>query len=140
MTIAKGLVFGAAVAFLAAANINTASAQDDFTGPTQGKGLSNETIGEIDLGPEIPGMDGRFMRLRYWEIQPGGIVPVHSHANRPSMIYVLEGEIIEHRSDDDEPHVYKAGEVSVEAEGVKHWWENKSDSVVKLLGYDIHQP
>ena len=37
------------------------------------------------------------MRVRQLEIQPGGIVPWHSHADRPALIYVVSGEIVEIR-------------------------------------------
>ena len=116
-----------------------ALADEAFTGPTKPKGISSKTVGLIDLGKEFAEGEGRFMRLRRWEIAPGGIVPLHDHSNRPSMIYVLEGEIIEHRSDSKEPVVYRTGEVSIESDGVKHWWENKTDTTVILLGYDVFQ-
>ncbi len=135
--------YAPALALTLALAISLASApvmaDEAFTGPTQGKGISNKTVGLIDLGKEFPEGAGRFMRLRRWEVAPGGVVPLHDHSNRPSMIYVLEGEIVEHRSDSKEPHVYRTGDVSVEAEGVKHWWENKSDTTVILLAYDVFQ-
>ncbi len=111
----------------------------DFDGPRQGQGLNAETIGAIDLGPEIEGMDGRTLRLRHWTVEPGGIVPVHSHTNRPAMIYFLEGELIEHRSDTTEPKLHGPGSVSIEALGVAHWWENQGDVPVKMIAVDIFQ-
>ena len=39
------------------------------------------------------------MRLRKLVVQPGGIVPNHSHAERPSNIYVVDGAITEYRFD-----------------------------------------
>ena len=32
-------------------------------------------------------------------VQPGGIVPWHSHADRPALIYVVSGEIVEINED-----------------------------------------
>ena len=111
--------------------------EQTFDGPRQGKGIANKTIGVIDLGPEIEGMEGRNFRMRYWTVEPGGVVPVHSHKGRPAMIYFLEGEIIQHRSDRDEPEVFGPGDVSVEAMGVTHWWENKGEITVKMIAIDI---
>ena len=121
----------------------TAHAQSDtFEGPTSPRGIAFETLGSIDLAGEFPDVEemaDRDLRVRYWTIQPGGIVPVHSHDNRPAILYVLSGEILEHRSDDDQPHVHSAGDVSLEGAGVQHWWENTSDQVVELLAVDIVQ-
>ncbi|NQW09889.1 MAG: cupin domain-containing protein [Alphaproteobacteria bacterium] len=113
--------------------------ENAFTGPKAGKAISNKVLGEFDMTNEIPGMDGRFMRLRYWTIQPGGVVPVHSHANRPGLIYILGGEILEHRSDRAEPKVHGPGTISLENDGISHWWSNEGDTPVTLLGFDVFQ-
>jgi len=99
--------------------------------------LKVKVLSEVDLSTEIKGLEGRKLRYRYWWIAPGGIVPIHSHADRPALIYVVKGEIYEHRSDQEEPHIYKAGEVSNESQGVKHWWENKGNETVELIATDI---
>lgn len=109
----------------------------DFKGPTEPKGISVKDLGKFDLGKELKGMDGRDVRARLWTMEAGGIVPVHSHKDRPAQIYVLAGEVVEHRSDSDDPHSYKKGDLSVEAEGVVHWWENKGNETVLLLAVDI---
>ena len=116
-----------------------AATDDGFTGPKQGKGIANTEIGSIDLADEIPGMEGRHLRMRYWTVEPGGIVPLHSHANRPAMIYFLEGEIVQHRNDKPNPETYGPGDVSLESDGVVHWWENKGDVTVKMIAVDIVQ-
>lgn len=113
---------------------------EDFEGPTTPVGISAETLGSADLTGELAGLDNRLMRARLWTMEPGGIVPVHSHADRPAYIYILKGEVIEHRSDSDEPHVYRAGDLSVEAAGVVHWWENTGDTLVEMIAIDLfHQ-
>lgn len=112
---------------------------DEFHGPTQGKGIRNFTMSEIDLAQEIDSVENRHMRVRYWEVAPGGVVPVHNHENRPAFIYVAHGEIHEHRSDKDEPNLYRTGDLSREADGVKHWWENKSDKTVILIAFDLYE-
>jgi uncharacterized RmlC-like cupin family protein len=40
----------------------------------------------------------RELRFRKLTIAPGGVVPWHSHADRPALIYVAEGEIHEFAS------------------------------------------
>ena len=67
------------------------------------------------------------MRLRKLVIQPGGIVPWHSHAERPANIYVVEGAMTEYRSTCAVPIEHKAGEVAVESGNLAHWWKNNTD-------------
>ncbi len=83
------------------------------------------------------GIDGRQLRLRRLEIKPGGIVPWHSHADRPALIIVLEGEVVEYASNCAVPIVHKAGEVSKETKAVSHWWKNNGTKTVVLLSADI---
>ena len=42
----------------------------------------------IDLGQGY-GVDGRLLRMRKLVVQPGGIVPWHSHAERPANIRTI---------------------------------------------------
>jgi len=119
-----------------AIGVSSASAQT-MEGPKEGKGLRINVLGEVDLGPEIDGMAGRKLRYRYWWIEPGGIIPVHSHKDRPAIIYVVKGDIVEHRSDTTTPKVHKQGETTLESQGVLHWWENKGSVGVELIVSDI---
>jgi len=65
--------------------------------PTMPKGVTDTVIGNIDLGSEIS-VDGRQLRTRRLVVQPGGIVPLHSHKDRPALIYTLSGSITEYSS------------------------------------------
>ena len=51
------------------------------------------------------------------EIQPGGIVPLHSHADRPALIMVNQGQIFEYSSKCTVPIPHKAGEIARESNG-----------------------
>jgi quercetin dioxygenase-like cupin family protein len=64
-------------------------------------------------------------------------VPWHSHHDRPALIYIIEGEIVEYASDCAIPIVHKAGEVRAETQGTSHWWKNLSEKPVTLLSFDI---
>ena len=75
--------------------------------------------------------------MRKLTIEPGGIVPWHSHADRPAIIYITEGEIIEYASNCTAPIVHKAGDVVAETPNVSHWWKNLGDKTVVLLSADL---
>jgi quercetin dioxygenase-like cupin family protein len=79
------------------------------------------------------------MRVRRLEIQPGGIVPWHSHAERPALIYIVSGTIVEHASNCAVPITHKAGEVARETHATSHWWQNTGTVPVVLLSFDIQR-
>ena len=65
---------------------------------------------------------------------------MHSHDNRPAIVYVLDGKLLEHRSDQKEPVEHGPGSVALEPHGIIHWFENVGDTPVKGLGFDVHKP
>jgi len=104
---------------------------------TPGKGVTDTVIASIDLSKEPINAADRLQRLRKLVIEPGGIVPWHSHTDRPAIIYIIEGEIVEYASNCSVPIVHKTGEVSTETKGTSHWWKNLTDKTVVLLSFDI---
>ena len=104
-------------------------------------GVIDTTLGSIELGKEAAKIKGRELRFRKMVIQPGGVVPWHSHDDRPALIYVAEGEIIEYASNCAGPIHHKAGEIRPETQGTSHWWKNLSDKPVVLFIGDVrHDP
>ena len=99
-------------------------------------GVTDTVIATIDVEQE-QGIDDRKFRMRKLVIEPGGIVPWHSHADRPAIIYVVEGEIEEYASNCATPILHKAGEVVAETKDVSHWWKNSGDTTVVLLSSDL---
>ena len=103
----------------------------------QAVGVTDTTLGAIDLEKQPAKIKGRELRFRKLVIQPGGIVPWHSHDDRPALIYVAEGEIIEYASNCAAPIHHKAGEIRAERHGTSHWWKNLSDAPVVLFIGDV---
>ena len=90
-----------------------------------------------DLSKEPLAQKGRMFRLRQLDVKPGGIVPWHSHGNRPAMIYIVSGEIIEYASNCAVPIVHKAGDVAPEKNGTSHWWQNTGTTTAVLISVDL---
>jgi quercetin dioxygenase-like cupin family protein len=113
-----------------------------FGNPNHGaQGVTDTVLSSIDLGAEKIKASGYTFRLRRLVVQPGGIVPWHSHAERPAIIYVVSGTILEYASHCTVPIVHKAGEVSKEPVGTSHWWKNTGKVPVVLISADIlHDP
>lgn len=105
--------------------------------PTAPVGVSEAELASVDLSTENVHLDQRRLRLRHMTIQAGGIVPLHSHADRPALILVNSGEIFENSSQCTVPILHKAGEVSKEHLGTMHWWKNETDKPVELTIGDI---
>ena len=104
--------------------------------PTMPKGVTDTVIGSIGLGQEI-NVKGRQLRTRRLVVQPGGIVPIHSHKDRPALIYTVSGSITEHSSTCAVPIVHKAGDISREADGLSHYWINHGKVRAVLLSSDV---
>src|SRR5499426_4438451 len=104
-----------------------------------GKGVTDTVLAAIDLEKEPANIKGRELRFRKLTIEPGGIVPWHSHDDRPALIYVAEGEIHEYASNCAAPIVHKAGEIRPETYGTSHWWKNLGDKTVVLFVSDVRR-
>ena len=102
-----------------------------------GKGVTDTVLAAIDLEKEPAMIKERQLRFRKLTIEPGGIVPWHSHGDRPAIIYVAEGEIIEYASTCAVPIVHKAGDVASEKAGTSHWWQNTGNAPVVLISVDL---
>src|SRR5512141_1283134 len=64
----------------------------------QTKGVTSEVLATVELGGEIEGLEGRQLRMRLVTIEPGGVFgPIHDHAGRPGLVYVLQGTITDYR-------------------------------------------
>jgi quercetin dioxygenase-like cupin family protein len=136
-----GLVAGASFAAVSAQAGGCPADQKkpDATKPVDLKpvGVTDTVIAMIDVAKEPAHIEDRKFRMRKLTIEPGGIVPWHSHGERPAIIYIIEGEINEYASNCAVPLVHKAGDVVAETSEVSHWWKNLGDKTVVLLSADL---
>jgi quercetin dioxygenase-like cupin family protein len=101
------------------------------------KGLSDRVLTRINLVNEPVMLKEHALRLRRLVIQPGGVVPWHSHTDRPAIIYIISGTITEYRSTCTVPIVHRAGESTAEVKGTSHWWKNTGRKTVVLFSADL---
>jgi quercetin dioxygenase-like cupin family protein len=102
-------------------------------------GVTDVTLGSIDLGKQPAHIEGRELRFRKLTIAPGGIVPWHSHDDRPALIFVQQGEIVEYASNCEVPSTHKAGDIRPEVFGTSHWWKNLGKETVVLYVGDVRK-
>jgi quercetin dioxygenase-like cupin family protein len=139
-----GLQLGSAIAALglaAAAHAGDCPAADIRPdarppGQTTPKNVTDTVLSSIELADQI-GVNGRSLRLRRLVIQPGGVVPWHTHTGRPALIITVSGSITEYRSTCAVPIEHPAGDVAREVNGVSHWWRNNTTRPAVLLSADV---
>ena len=114
-----------------------ADRQGQKMGATKPKSVTDNVLTRIDLVNEPEMLKDHALRLRRLVVQPGGIVPWHTHTDRPAIIYIISGKIVEYRSTCKTPIVHKAGESTAEVKGTSHWWKNTGKKTVVLLSADL---
>jgi quercetin dioxygenase-like cupin family protein len=135
MTATVGLMSGAANAGSCPAGQVTTNGQKP--GATAHKDVTDKVIASIDLADEAVKLKDHKFRLRQLVVQPGGVVAWHSHEERPAIIYIVSGSIVEYASSCAVPITHKAGDVARETHTTKHWWKNTSKRPTVLLSTDI---
>ena len=145
----RGLVFAGIMTGMTLADLSASAAGECPSGKSKadvrppvahaGKGVTDTVLAAIDLEKEPANIKERQLRFRKLTIEPGGIVPWHSHSDRPAIIYIAEGEIVEYASNCSEPIEHKAGEIRPEVAGTSHWWKNLGKETVILYVGDVRK-
>lgn len=106
-------------------------------GKISGKDVKVEVREQVELGG-WRNLQPLRMRLRHFTIQPGGRVPVHSHGDRPSILYFVSGVATEHNSLCAVPITHAAGASAAEfGPKIVHWWSNEGDVPAVLVSVDV---
>ncbi len=100
-------------------------------------GVTDKIVSSTDLAKEPVAIPGRALRARRLDIAPGGVVPWHSHADRPAQILISSGEITEYASTCAVPIVHKAGDITAEKSPTSHWWKNHGTTPVVIYSFDL---
>ena len=115
---------------------NSAGAED---APTGNKGFTASKTTVVELGPEIDGLVGRQLRMRMLTIEPGGYIGLHSHKNRPAVVYFLQGTD-EVGLADGTKTIKHAGDTGTATKDTMHYHRNIGKENVVLIAVDVFQP
>lgn len=99
-------------------------------------GISGKVIAKVDLPKDFDLSNGRQLRMREVTIAPGGFLPLHSHADRPAVAYVLHGTLTELLEGEAEPVVITAGQAYA-THRQPHALLNRGDVPVVFLEIDL---
>ena len=127
------LIGGAGIAVLGSVAIAAATA------PIEHKGLKVEALGVIPAKSmeATLGLEGHKLQLRAITIEAGGQIAKHSHATRPGLVKVVDGEWIEGRSSGEVNFATGKAEAIIEDENTVHWFFNRSDKPATAIVCDI---
>lgn len=89
----------------------------------------------IDLGPEVEGMQGRQLRMRVIQLEPGAGVAQCAHKERPEVVYVAQGTITE--SMGGKVTQYRAGDTWKAGKDTAHGLQNNGTEPVTLVFVDV---
>lgn len=78
--------------------------------PTERVGINGKELAAVELPVGFNMRDGRRLRMREVTIEPGGFLPMHSHAGRPAVAFVLQGVMTEYLEGEEQPVTVRAGE------------------------------
>ena len=109
---------------------------DAADAPKDNKGYTSSKTTVVDLGREFNGMAGRQLRLRMLTIEPGGYIGLHSHTDRPSVVYFLQGTDTVIR-DDGTSQTFHPGDTTGEPGTTVHWHRNDGKDAVILITADV---
>ena len=112
---------------------NSVSAED---APKGNKGFTPSKTTVVDLGPEIEGMTGRELRMRVLTIEPGGYIGIHSHKDRPAVVYFMQGTD-EVGLADGSKTVKHPGDTSATPGSTTHYHRNVGTDNVVLIAVDV---
>jgi quercetin dioxygenase-like cupin family protein len=104
--------------------------------PKGNEGVSSSKPLTVDLGPEFPGTAGLELRLRVLTIKPGGHIGIHSHKDRPSVVYFVQG-IDTVTRDDGTSHTFHPGDSTAEPGTTVHWHKNDGKDDAIFIAVDV---
>ncbi len=112
--------------FMLLASMTTAYAQT-----AEPKGPTARPLLNLDLAPEMDSVQGRTLRMQLTTYEPGSSNKPHSHKDRPEVVYILSGKVIEHRG--DVAKEYGPGDSFTADHTTTHWMENKGTVPAVML-------
>jgi quercetin dioxygenase-like cupin family protein len=130
------IFFAALLFFGLVLNYGQQVANSQQAAPKDNKGFKATVQQVVDLGPEIEGMEGRQLRMRLLTIEPGGYIGIHSHKDRPAVVYFLQGTDTV-TLEDGTMKVFRPGDTSSANKDTMHWHRNDGKEPVVLIAVDV---
>ncbi|MFL5002162.1 MAG: cupin domain-containing protein [Xanthobacteraceae bacterium] len=121
LRVASALVMVGLFAFSSFGHAQTPQAKRPVAKPLTG----------LDLAAEMDSVQGRSMCMQLTTYESGASNSEHSHKDRPEVVYILSGKIIDHRG--DVAKEYGPGDTFTADRNTVHWMENKGTVAAVML-------
>jgi quercetin dioxygenase-like cupin family protein len=109
----------------------TGAAIGENKAPTEGKGIQAAEPVFVDLG------QGLRLRTRVFIVEPGGVIPLHSHKDDPTVAYYYGGPLSEFNFDGKAAGLRGGGKAYADDRSVNHWYENRSHEAATVVVSDV---
>ena len=96
-----------------------------------------ESIPLAEAFPDNATAREHVFRARQIVLAPGARTEMVSHAGRPSITYVTQGVVREHRVGVPQPIVHEVGAATMDRGSVSHFWENAGPGQATLLVVEV---
>lgn len=100
--------------------------------------LGSIPLAEVELPAGSSPLNGRELRMRRITLAPGGVIAAHPHDNRPAILYVVAGTVLEFSGDRDVATEHTAPAIVIPR--TAHWWRNPGDHEAIIIGADLFDP
>jgi quercetin dioxygenase-like cupin family protein len=115
------------------------SETNPFKPPTKYDNVKVENLGEHNLAiqfPGIPELTSYVMRARKFTLMPGEKTALQNSQGQPTVTYVISGDALEQRSDQD-MSIRRTGDFTYVTGNVSYYWENPSIEKAILFVVDF---
>jgi quercetin dioxygenase-like cupin family protein len=106
------------------------------TPPTKVEGQTQKKLASLELGRENPELKGWYLRARVNAYEPGGHNALHSHKDRPVIVYILQGTLTSCSPDKCE-ELHEGQVITEGKDSPLHWAENRGTRPAVNLVLDI---
>ena len=100
--------------------------------PVGNQAVEQILLAGINLSKAVEGLPDRELQLSRVSIAPGGHIGLHSHADDPTVVYLISGVITNHH-EDGRSEEYRAGQAFAEFGPKSHWVENQGAAPVMFV-------
>jgi quercetin dioxygenase-like cupin family protein len=106
--------------------------------PTENNGLKAVELRSVDLSSDIDSVQGRKLRLLLLTLEPGGVVGLHSHKDRPTVLHVIKGTLTSRPQGKPEV-VLRAGDGLAEGKDSNFWVQNTGSEPAEFIWLPVYE-
>ena len=106
--------------------------------PTENEGLKAVELRSVDLSSDIDSVQGRKLRLMLLTLEPGGVVGLHSHKDRPTVLHVIKGTLTSRPQGKPEV-VLRAGDGLAEGKDSNFWVQNTGSEPAEFIWLPVYE-